>query len=325
MKAFWSTLRETMTRHGAAVAVRVVEVAGSAPREAGAWIVVAPDGGYHGTIGGGALEWRAIAAAQRAFGNPQIARLSKQALGPELGQCCGGAVTLLVERFDAARLDEVTGFAARVGPFVTHGRLTDAGVLRRVVEVGLTAGVGRAGDIIECFGEHGRPVLLFGAGHVGRAVVLALAPLAFCVRWIDNRDGAFPAAMPASVTAIRADDPAVELAAAPDEAFVLVMTHSHAVDQAIVHAALAAERFAYIGLIGSATKRARFTKRLEEAGIAADRIADHLVCPIGLPAIRSKHPAAIAAGIAADLLVRNEAAAKRMARTDERLTAMVGE
>ena len=168
------------------------------------------------------------------------------------------------------------------------------------------------GIVIERFRDPRRPLWLFGAGHVGRALMLALAPLPFDVTWIDEREDVFPAVVPASVRPLRSADPAGELAHAPDGAFVVVMTHNHPLDLAIVHAALAAAppgavgRFGYVGLIGSASKRARFARRLREAGIAEDRIAG-LVCPIGMTSIRSKHPAAIAAGIVAQLLERTGA------------------
>ena len=111
--------------------------------------------------------------------------------------------------------------------------------------------------------------------------------------------------MPANVRSLHSTDPAGEVARVPDGSLIVVMTHSHARDLAIVHAALAAGRFGYVGLIGSASKRARFARRLRDAGVAQGRIAE-LVCPIGLPTIASKHPAAIAAGVAAQLLERDE-------------------
>ena len=142
--------------------------------------------------------------------------------------------------------------------------------------------------------------------------MLALAPLPFEVTWIDERADAFPAAAPANVRTVRSADPAGEVARAPAGALIVVMTHSHARDLAIVHAALAAGRFGYVGLIGSASKRARFTRRLREAGVPDTRIAK-LVCPIGLSTIGSKHPAAIAAGVAVQLLERYEALAESSA------------
>jgi len=170
------------------------------------------------------------------------------------------------------------------------------------------------GVIVERFRDARRAVWLFGAGHVGRALMLALAPLPFEVTWIDERAEVFPAAMPANVRPVPSADPAGEVARAPAGALIVVMTHSHARDLAVVHAALAAGRFGYVGLIGSDSKRARFIRRLREAGVAPARIAD-LVCPIGCPGIASKHPAAIAVGVAAQLLEQDEALATAAATT----------
>jgi xanthine dehydrogenase accessory factor len=160
--------------------------------------------------------------------------------------------------------------------------------------------------LTEGFGEGRRPLILYGAGHVGRALVMALAPLPFVVRWVDARADAFPAYLPANVSTERRDDPAAALAAMPAGTFVLVMTHSHPLDLALTHVALADERFPHIGLIGSRSKRARFEKRLAAVGIPRARIAE-LVCPIGVGGIKSKAPAVIAAATAAELLVRDEA------------------
>ena len=342
----WSTVAEMIAAQGACALVTVAAVRGSAPREAGARMVVGPDGGFRGTVGGGELEWRALKAARDALArDTPAAALSRFALGPDLGQCCGGSVRVLTEVFDRGRLDEARALAAReaAGPFATRGRIGPRSVERTVVgddgprgapgpaggrgglpaearsaaarSTGGDAGpepeangggpieLGSDGLIVERFRDPRHPVWLFGAGHVGRALMLALAPLPFEVSWIDEREGAFPAAVPANVRPLRSADAAAEVARAPADASIVVMTHHHPLDLAIVHAALAAERFPYVGLIGSASKRARFTRRLREGGVAEARIAE-LVCPIGMPAIRSKHPAAIATGIAAQLLER---------------------
>ncbi|KAA2242368.1 xanthine dehydrogenase accessory protein XdhC [Salinarimonas soli] len=157
----------------------------------------------------------------------------------------------------------------------------------------------------ERLGEDRTTLLLFGAGHVGRALVLALAPLPFRIRWIDSRANAFPAAMPGTVTPVSPRDPAPEIAAAPPGAFVLVMTHEHALDLAITADALKRPDLPFVGLIGSATKRARFERRLRELAIPPERIAA-LACPIGVPGIEGKEPAIIAASIAAQLLIARE-------------------
>ena len=356
----WSVVAAMVASHGRCALVTVAEVRGSAPREPGARMVIAPDGGFRGTIGGGELEWRAIGAARDALSrDAPAATLDRLTLGPDLGQCCGGSVRLLTEVFDRERLDEVRALAVReaAGPFATRGRIRPHGVERLVVDgpapgvrreggvdrpvtrpVAVDAGAGgdaaparpprgrrpalNAGGmdggppvvlasddvVVERFHDPRRPVWLFGAGHVGRALMLALAPLPFDVTWVDERADAFPGAVPANVRSLHTTDPAGEVARAPDSALIVVMTHSHARDLSIVHAALAARRFGYVGLIGSASKRARFARRLREAGVAQARVAE-LVCPIGLPTIASKHPAAIAAGVAVQLLERDEALA----------------
>jgi xanthine dehydrogenase accessory factor len=174
-------------------------------------------------------------------------------------------------------------------------------------ESGVFAVTGRIlkADFSEQFGASNRKLYLFGAGHVGRALILALAPLPFDVIWIDPREGAFPSAVPPNVVTIQSENPAAEIADAPPGSFALVMTHSHGLDLEIIDAVLRSPRFAYAGLIGSATKRARFTRRLRDAGIAENRI-EELVCPIGIASIKSKHPSAIAAATAVQLLERDE-------------------
>jgi len=318
----WDRLDRMLEREGGAALVSIVSVRGSSPREVGARMIVGPSGGFHGTIGGGTLEWKAIAEAQAMLARgAECVRVSRFALGPDLGQCCGGDVRVLLETFAAGRREEVAGLAAReaAGAFTTHARLgADAARLeRRVVPSSNVApGLGEDGRLVERFGEAGRPVYLFGAGHVGRALVLALAPLPFTVTWIDPRPAGFPDAVPANVRPVLAADPAAELASAPDGALVLVMTHSHALDLDIVRAALAARRFAHVGVIGSATKRARFVHRLRAAGFDA-AMAEAFQCPIGIGGIGAKLPAAIAASVAADLLVRDEALRRAAAPTQE--------
>ncbi len=324
MSAVWARLETAVRRSGSAAMVTVVTVRGSAPREAGARMIVDAAGGFTGTIGGGTLEWKALAIAQRQLADPATPRFIPRrfALGPELGQCCGGQVELAFERFSAIDLPEIAGLGDREsrGAFVTELAVTElafadaaagnAAVGHRLVRAApgdFAATAYENGWLIERFGEEPRRLLLFGAGHVGRALVMALAPLPFAVRWVDPRADAFPTHIPQNVEAVALDDPAAALATAPAGAFVLVMTHSHALDLELVRAALAAGRFPYVGVIGSATKRARFTRQLRDHGIAAAAI-EAMVCPIGMVGFRSKLPAAIAAGTVAELLVRDEAA-----------------
>jgi xanthine dehydrogenase accessory factor len=313
MMAVWSRVLAGLDRHGRVAMVTIAATRGSSPREAGARMIVFPDATFAGTIGGGTLEWKAIAMAQAALANPKAAKAETRgfALGPELGQCCGGNVELVLEIIEVDRRDEIALLAEKeaAGAFTTRGRLiSDRGVIREIVEETLPPGAAAyaGGALTEGFGDERRPLYLFGAGHVGRALVLALAPLPFRVTWIDPRPDAFPSHIPANVIALRAEDPGAVLGRAPEGAFVLAMTHSHPLDLAVVAAALAEPRFPYVGVIGSRTKRARFTRQLIEGGVPKARIAE-LVCPIGGSALRSKLPSIIAAATAFELLQRDEA------------------
>lgn len=263
----WSTIAKSVADEGRCALVTVAATRGSAPRDSDAWMVVTARG-YRGTIGGGALEWKAIAQAQAQLGTGELRRLTRHALGPDLGQCCGGNVELLTEIFTADQLGEISEKAAveAADPF--------------------------AGQ---------RTLIVLGAGHVGRALVLAMAPLPFRVHWLDPRPDAFPPLMPSNVEA-RAGDPLPVIAAAPQGTLLFIMSHSHALDLAVTDAALRNPNIAEVGLIGSATKRARFEKRLRQSGIDGVRISN-LICPIGVPGIRSKLPSAIAAATAAQILV----------------------
>jgi xanthine dehydrogenase accessory factor len=281
----WATIARALEAHGTCAMVSVVKAEGSVPREEGARLVVTPEG-FRGTIGGGTLEWKALAEAQRLLGKPRAVKMLTQSLGPDLGQCCGGRVSLTIESFDISCLAEVRELAARedAGPFTLDGRLP---------------------AITERFGELRRQVLLFGAGHVGRAVMLALAPLPYDVAWADPRPEAFPAAMAENVTAF-AGDPLEVVQAARPGALAFIMSHSHALDLAIADAALRNPAIAQVGVIGSATKRARFEKRLREAGVLEDRV-QAMICPIGVGGIRSKLAAAIAVSVAAQVISLDEA------------------
>jgi len=307
----WRLIETILKRGEPCALISVLRVKGSAPREAGARMIVTPSGGFHGTIGGGALEWQALGAAQRLLSRQGAeAVIEKKALGPDLGQCCGGAVELLFERFAAGDLAHVAELAAAeaAGPFATTGILGGRHLVRRIAggkDTGDAIIVEGDGTITEKFGERRRTVMLFGAGHVGRALMLALAPLPFEVRWVDPRPDAFPAHVAGNVRLDERGDPVLAVAAAPDAAFIVIMTHSHGLDLAVLDAALRAKRFGYIGVIGSATKRARLVARLKKAGHGDDAAAS-FVCPIGIEGVGSRLPAAIAAGVAVQLLQYDE-------------------
>lgn len=306
-------LLEAIEAEGSAALVTLARVQGSSPREAGARMVVRPSGGFNGTIGGGALEWVALDAALAALKSERGPALRRSlALGPELAQCCGGRVDWRIEVFDrrdaadlrvlaAAESEGVRTLIARIGE---DGRVVRS-LDRDRPGGGLTEKLSGPTQWTEPIGESARAVYLFGAGHVGRALALALAPLPFVVRWIDSRREAFPERAPANVALFHVLEPASALAAAPDGALIVVMTHSHAIDLDIVAAALKAERFGYVGLIGSKTKRARFLGQMRDAGLTQAMLAA-LVCPIGIAGVEGKDPAVIAASTAAQLLMVSE-------------------
>jgi xanthine dehydrogenase accessory factor len=297
----WRQLTDFVARHKSAALITVHDVKGSAPRETGAHMVVRPDGAFHGTIGGGQLEFSMLDIAREMLAQGRgPARIVDQALGPDLGQCCGGRVKILIETFGPQDLEDLAGLAeveARDRLFEVACRLEEGRVRR---EVSSSVGDGPRAGWRETHGEARMPVLLFGAGHVGRALVLSLAPLPFAVRWLDAREDAFPSHLPSNAKAVRMRDPEAEIAEAEPGSLVLVMTHDHPLDMAITAAALKRD-FPYVGLIGSATKRARFEKRFRELGLSQGKIGS-LVCPIGLHGIADKDPAIIAASVTAQLL-----------------------
>src|SRR5690606_16359437 len=144
-------------------------------------------------------------------------------------------------------------------------------------------------------------VFLFGAGHVGQALVRILATLPCTVSWIDERDAQFPVDVPANVEIEATDTPDAVIAHAPRGSYFLVMTHSHALDQHLCHHILQRDDYAYFCLIGSRTKRRKFEHRLQARGVSAAQLA-RMVCPIGEPGIRGKAPEVIAVAVAAQLL-----------------------
>jgi xanthine dehydrogenase accessory factor len=318
MAKVWARIRETIERHGKAGLLSIVGAAGSVPRETGARIVLQPDGGFYGTIGGGRLEYEALAAARGALAAGRgAAAIRDWPLGPNLGQCCGGAVKTLTETFDATDLLAVRQLekAEKAGTFVADSRVDGHGrIARRVADAGRQADEApRAFDtnsFQEHFGEVTTPVLLFGAGHVGRAVVLALAPLPFSARWIDGRADQFPQYVPQNVVTVRTDAIEDELAQAPRDAMIVVMTHSHPLDFDITLAALRRRSFDFVGLIGSETKRARFASFARQMSLPDGDLA-RLVCPIGITEIKGKEPAVIAAALAAQLLIVSEQVSTR--------------
>jgi xanthine dehydrogenase accessory factor len=312
-----------------AVLVTVARVEGSVPREPGARMLVQADR-FHGTIGGGHLEHRALEIARAMLQTGGAAQVERFPLGPSLGQCCGGIAWLAFEPADLAQLalldarrnDDTWRLVALGG--APRWALMDAAGRLLAGEAGPAFDRSRGTHVME---EGGRGwlvdavlaprahLMLFGAGHVGAAIVRSLADLPCRVTWVDERDDLFPSTVPANVTLEATDTPEALVEKAPQGTSFLVMTHSHALDLRLSHAILCRPLAArpgmdWFGLIGSETKRRQFEHRLRERGIRAERL-DAMVCPIGLPGIEGKAPAVIAASVAAQLLSIWEAAARQ--------------
>ena len=263
-------------QHAGGVLVSVDSVQGSGPREVGAWMAVFPQTLVN-TIGGGHLEFQAITEARALMARPvsenasttatheDNALTTRYALGPALGQCCGGVVYLKFERISAI----------------------DAPALKQRLLA------------------NGQPLALFGGGHVGRALVNVLSTLPYNVQWIDSRDEIFPSHLPPNVVCEHSDPVHAAVADLPSDASVLVMSFSHAEDLDVVAACLKRQRIhgdlKFVGLIGSKTKWATFQHRLEAKGFTAEELA-FITCPIGVSGITGKEPEVIAVSVAAQLL-----------------------
>ena len=262
----WQELELWLTR-GPAVLVRVEGVEGSGPREVGAWMAVNA-GGLLGTIGGGQLEHEAMAEARAGLAAGHVLQARRRfALGPSLGQCCGGVVYLGFEWLDASHI---------------------AGLRKRLSDEAQWA-----------------PVALFGGGHVGRALVEVLSRLPLRIHWVDSREEIFPTGLDERVRTEHSEPVQGAVPGLAPGSRVLIMSFSHAEDLDILAACLKRRReradLPFIGLIGSRSKWAKFQARLRERGFSESELAA-VHCPIGLPGIAGKQPEVIAIAVAAQLL-----------------------
>ncbi|MCB1388080.1 MAG: xanthine dehydrogenase accessory protein XdhC [Rhodobacteraceae bacterium] len=299
--------------HGAVARVVICAHQGSSPREAGASMLVWA-GGQDGTIGGGALEYEAAAEARRMLSG-SAARTQKIALGPALGQCCGGAVTLGYEVFTAKALERVPHDGVYTRAIARDAAAEPPLAIRRAEKTARGEGVALTrylqGWLSEPVAPRARDLWIWGAGHVGRALVHTLHPLpGLAITWVDTGRERFPETIPEGVTLRIAENPASLATEAPEDAEHLILTFSHALDLDLCHRLLT-HGFAACGLIGSASKWARFRSRLQALGHAPQDIG-RIRCPIGDPAF-GKHPQAIAVSVAADLLAHPALAPAREA------------
>ena len=312
-----------------AVVVTVAGIRGSAPREVGAKMIVTPTETL-GTIGGGQLEYQCTRLAFDMLDGPEQPSLHKFPLGSAMGQCCGGVVDILFEpiasglpgwlrdlralhgqRVPAVIATRVSGSPLKC--VITSDNTYGASAGQVGIEIigraryGLDTGriVHRSDDwLLEFVIGSDRNIAVFGAGHVGSAVVQVLSSLDCNIRWIDSRRNIFRHT-PANVRAIETADPALEVASMPPGSCFLVMTHSHALDYEICDRILRRRDAAYCGLIGSQSKRRRFEKRYRAEGLPEEALAA-LVCPIGITGISGKKPAEIALAAAAEVLQSHE-------------------
>ncbi len=308
-----------------AVLVTVAGIRGSAPREIGAKMIVTATETI-GTIGGGQLEFQSTRIAVEMLDDLQTT-LRSFPLGTSMGQCCGGVVEILFEPIADGMSSWLRDLAALHGqhePTIIATRISRSNPAKLIVTAseifGADAKQADSSLVIEArrllasdpvttrnVQELFEPVVasdlniaVFGAGHVGSAVVGALAGLDCNIRWIDSRRKMFRE-VPTNVSAIEASDPALEVAAMPAKSFYLVMTHSHAMDFDICDRILRRRDTRYCGLIGSISKRRRFEKRYRQQGMSQS-VIDQLICPIGVDGISGKKPAEIAVSAAAEIL-----------------------
>lgn len=282
--------------------ISVLATEGSAPRGGGTRMLVWADR-QEGTIGGGALEYRAVEQARAMLALPPGTwRVQDYPLGPLLGQCCGGRVRLLVEHVDPTALgwlhDAETGrmLATTLEENCVTRKVFERETATRQTARGERPGAGTR--MVEPVGERPRPVYLFGAGHVGQAVARHMTGLPLHLAWFDTReelghiDG---------VTVMPPEDIAHCIAEAPADAAVVIMTHDHPLDYHLTLAAMTREPLAFVGLIGSFTKIARFRSRLKADGVSEARIGS-LTAPIGMAGVVGKEPDVIAIAVLAQLL-----------------------
>lgn len=287
--------------------VTVLSTEGSAPRRAGTRMAVTANA-TTGTIGGGALEHQATAQARAILALPPGSwRVQDWPLGPMLGQCCGGRVRLMIEHLEPEPMWDWLDYVDRRKPIAAF---FNEDTVSRFPAEHCEAGIQPPDPPRSPFPAENsifiepddrrahRPLLMFGAGHVGVAIARRLPRLPFRLAWFDSRQNR---ALPGVSLQDEDQQVACALEAEPDAA-VLILTHDHALDYRLTAAALRSQA-GFVGLIGSETKRARFLSRLAAEGTDASR----LTCPIGIPGIPDKQPDVIAIAVIAQLLMLDAA------------------
>jgi len=309
----WQKLPLLLSTTQSMVLVSVAAIKGSTPREAGASMLIGATF-TEDTIGGGHLEWEAIAQARAMLlqPTPPAPCVHRYSLGASLGQCCGGVVWLLYEVITAESPEAWRAYAHHISNggalsrTITHADARSSWAMQSATEAAIRYRADASGwEFSHVLQDNSLPISVYGAGHVGRALVKILSGLSQRVRWLDCREDALQDC-PRGVTPIVNEFLEEEVATAPVGSFHLVMTHSHALDLVLCENILRRNDTAWCGLIGSATKSQRFRHKLIEQGFTEQDLK-RLTCPIGLPGITSKTPEAIAVSVTAQILQLSEA------------------
>lgn len=319
MAALIRQARQLLDEGESVVMVTVAEAKGSTPREVGTRMLFTADRQWQ-TIGGGHLEWKAAKLAREliACTAPLVSerRIEHFPLGPALAQCCGGYVTLVFEHLgtrDLPWLEELAAVLQRgqsAQRRVGFGEAMDKDVHLDIEVTHAHSGLSEhESELGTWFIDHIAPpkmqIMLFGAGHVGKALVQILGGIHCQVTWVDERESEFPNELPHNVSTFITDFPEEAVELAKPETYFLVMTHRHDLDLQLCMRILDRNDFSYAGVIGSLTKKAKFEKRLQQRGFTEIQ-RQRLTCPIGIGGISRKEPMAIAVSIAAELLRLNE-------------------
>lgn len=248
MKAWLRAQLHCEDKNQAYVLISIVALKGSSPRGVGSKMLVTAQQQFD-SIGGGHLEYKAVAEARKRLQEGNSTQLLDYALGANLGQCCGGKVSLMFEVFSNTKM----------------------------------------------------PVVVFGAGHVGRALVPLLAQLPVQVTWVDGRYDMLPKELPIGVSAVHEEHPQDHVADCVSGSCYLIMTHHHGLDLALTEAIIKRNDARYLGVIGSLTKGRKFSQRLAAKNFSTSQIAS-LHCPMGKPGIVGKQPMEVAIAIAAQVM-----------------------
>ena len=300
MDSWISVVLASLEKGQSCTLVMIANVRGSSPRDAGAFMIIDRDG-FIGTIGGGALEFQAIELACSLIAKSSETAFQRHwrdyALGPNLGQCCGGHVTLLFECYSAHMLSDLQKLS-KTGGTLFHNHTSDK--LPYLCDEAPYLYHNQPQSFTSALTVNQDNLYIYGAGHVGRALMDVTSGLGLKRIWVDDDKARFPAEHAPDIEAVIAKDMSIIAHHAPPNSYHIILTYSHQIDEEIVHAVLAKNAFLQLGLIGSQTKAARFKSRFKKAGLS-DEVIERMICPIGLVDIRSKKPAHVALSIAGQI------------------------